>query len=106
MEGKGNGDQGRVREEPVSTLNWCNTARVLERHFLCSDVQDPRALADIFAKAEADLAARLHPDPYRGEQVYLMSFGCSLTAGCPNEKHQRHLMVPNGMYLFIVTRLV
>lgn len=73
MEGQGNGNQGRVREEPVSTLNWCNTAHVLKLSFLYSDVQDPRALADIFAKAEADLAARLHPDPYRGEQLYLTS---------------------------------
>ncbi|EKM59277.1 uncharacterized protein PHACADRAFT_25395 [Phanerochaete carnosa HHB-10118-sp] len=29
------------------------------------DVQDPRALAEIFGKAEADLAKRIHPDPYR-----------------------------------------
>ncbi|KAI0796996.1 hypothetical protein C8Q75DRAFT_802654 [Abortiporus biennis] len=29
------------------------------------NVQDPRALADIFAKAEADFAERRHPDPYR-----------------------------------------
>lgn len=32
---------------------------------LCRDVQDPRALAAIFEKAEADLAERKHPDPYR-----------------------------------------
>ncbi|KIP12778.1 hypothetical protein PHLGIDRAFT_9838 [Phlebiopsis gigantea 11061_1 CR5-6] len=29
------------------------------------DVQDPRALAELFDKAEAELSARLHPDPYR-----------------------------------------
>ncbi|GBE79881.1 hypothetical protein BKA93DRAFT_913552 [Sparassis latifolia] len=29
------------------------------------DVHDPRALADILVKAEADLATRAHPDPYR-----------------------------------------
>ncbi|TCD69994.1 hypothetical protein EIP91_005244 [Steccherinum ochraceum] len=29
------------------------------------NVQDPRALAVIFEKAEAELAERLHPDPYR-----------------------------------------
>ncbi|EPQ59163.1 hypothetical protein GLOTRDRAFT_70341 [Gloeophyllum trabeum ATCC 11539] len=28
------------------------------------DVHDPRALATILAKAEADLAAKQHPDPY------------------------------------------
>ncbi|KAM6496106.1 hypothetical protein JOM56_008812 [Amanita muscaria] len=28
------------------------------------DVHDPRALAKILAKAEADLAAKKHPDPY------------------------------------------
>lgn len=30
-------------------------------------MHDPRALAVIFEKAEAELAARLHPDPYRRE---------------------------------------
>jgi NADH dehydrogenase (ubiquinone) 1 beta subcomplex subunit 9 len=30
------------------------------------NVSDPRALAEIFAKAEADLANRSHPDPYIG----------------------------------------
>ncbi|KAI0340914.1 hypothetical protein BDW22DRAFT_366353 [Trametopsis cervina] len=29
------------------------------------DVHDPRALASILEKAEADLAERAHPDPYR-----------------------------------------
>ncbi|THG98334.1 hypothetical protein EW026_g3829 [Hermanssonia centrifuga] len=29
------------------------------------DVRDPRALAAILEKAEADLAERIHPDPYR-----------------------------------------
>ncbi|KAI0940095.1 hypothetical protein AcW1_004906 [Taiwanofungus camphoratus] len=29
------------------------------------DVHDPRALAEILAKAEADLAVKIHPDPYR-----------------------------------------
>ncbi|KAG9011530.1 hypothetical protein FRB94_008099 [Tulasnella sp. JGI-2019a] len=28
------------------------------------DVKDPRALAEIFAKAEAQLKNTLHPDPY------------------------------------------
>ncbi|KAG8988530.1 hypothetical protein FRB90_001345 [Tulasnella sp. 427] len=28
------------------------------------NVKDPRALAEIFAKAEAQLADKLHPDPY------------------------------------------
>ena len=31
-----------------------------------SNVHDPRALAAILEKAEADLAAKLHPDPYTG----------------------------------------
>ena len=35
------------------------------------DVHDPRALADLFDKAEADLAKRLHPDPYRRELLVL-----------------------------------
>ncbi|KAJ3551750.1 hypothetical protein NM688_g4524 [Phlebia brevispora] len=30
------------------------------------DIHDPRALAEILAKAEADLAKRKHPDPVRG----------------------------------------
>ncbi|OJA07662.1 hypothetical protein AZE42_09569 [Rhizopogon vesiculosus] len=29
-----------------------------------SDVTEPRALAQIFEKAEASLASKLHPDPY------------------------------------------
>ncbi|KAI0700569.1 hypothetical protein BC835DRAFT_1326732 [Cytidiella melzeri] len=29
------------------------------------DIHDPRALAAILEKAEADLAKRAHPDPYR-----------------------------------------
>ncbi|KAK7695391.1 hypothetical protein QCA50_000027 [Cerrena zonata] len=29
------------------------------------NVHDPRALATIFAKAEADLESKRHPDPYR-----------------------------------------
>ena len=29
-----------------------------------SDVHDPRALAEILQKAEVDLAAKQHPDPY------------------------------------------
>ncbi|KAH8096740.1 hypothetical protein BXZ70DRAFT_334374 [Cristinia sonorae] len=33
------------------------------------DVSDPRALAAIFAKTEAELAARRHPDPYRREFI-------------------------------------
>lgn len=31
------------------------------------DVHDPRALIQIFEKAEAALASRKHPDPYRRE---------------------------------------
>lgn len=31
---------------------------------VCRNVQDPRALAAILEKAEADLAAKQHPDPY------------------------------------------
>ena len=36
------------------------------------DVHDPRALATIFAKAEADLDARKHPDPYRRESLFFL----------------------------------
>lgn len=31
------------------------------------NVHDPRALAIVLEKAEADLAAKKHPDPYIGE---------------------------------------
>ena len=34
---------------------------------LKSNVHDPRELATILQKAEADLAEHLHPDPYRRE---------------------------------------
>lgn len=34
---------------------------------LSSNVHDPRALAEILQKAEANLAAKQHPDPYIGE---------------------------------------
>lgn len=33
--------------------------------YVNSDVHDPRALAAILEQAEADLAKRLHPEPYR-----------------------------------------
>ena len=39
------------------------------------DVHDPRALATIFNKAEAALAERKHPDPYRRKSLYYLSNG-------------------------------
>lgn len=41
------------------------------------DVHDPRALAQIFDKAEAALADRKHPDPYRREYS-----ACSVLLWC------------------------
>ena len=39
-----------------------------------SDVHDPRALADILQKAEAQLAAKQHPDPYIRESHLRFDF--------------------------------
>ncbi|GJE84321.1 LYR motif-containing protein [Phanerochaete sordida] len=45
---------------------WRGKALVVRAEFDRNrDVHDPRALADLFDRAEADLAKRLHPDPYR-----------------------------------------
>ncbi|KAF8555372.1 NDUFB9, NADH-ubiquinone oxidoreductase [Imleria badia] len=44
---------------------WRGRAMVIRAEFERNrDVHDPRALAEILQKAEADLAAKLHPDPY------------------------------------------
>ena len=43
------------------------------------NVQDPRALATIFAEAEAALADRKHPDPYRRKFQYCFAASLSLT---------------------------
>ncbi|KAI0920961.1 hypothetical protein AcV7_002957 [Taiwanofungus camphoratus] len=45
------------------------------------DVHDPRALAEILAKAEADLAVKIHPDPYRREYNY-HSYSADWTKKC------------------------
>lgn len=49
---------------------------------VCSDVQDPRALAQIFEKAEAELAARAHPDPYRREYRARLLRRCPANLAC------------------------
>ncbi|KAI0080625.1 hypothetical protein K474DRAFT_146347 [Panus rudis PR-1116 ss-1] len=54
-------------------LDWCVRRDIWRGRALAiraefernRDVHDPRALAEIFAKAEAHLASRKHPDPYR-----------------------------------------
>ena len=64
---------GRVREEQVRTYRFSTYSTLTPSliviqtlvHSPFRDVHDPRALAAIFAKAEADLADRKHPDPYR-----------------------------------------
>ncbi|KAI6042752.1 NDUFB9, NADH-ubiquinone oxidoreductase [Pisolithus marmoratus] len=44
---------------------WRGRALMIRAEFERNrDVHDPRALAQIFEKAEAELAARQHPDPY------------------------------------------
>jgi hypothetical protein len=40
--------------------NVCNLHLTFKRR----NVRDPRALAEIFERAEAQLAAKQHPDPY------------------------------------------
>lgn len=49
-----------------------------------SDVHDPRALAEILQKAEADLAAKQHPDPYIREfSLDTWSLSSSLAVSSP-----------------------
>jgi len=56
----------------TNSLNWCirrdvwrDRAIEIRQEFEKNrHVRDPRALAQIFAKAEAQLAETLHPDPY------------------------------------------
>jgi hypothetical protein len=48
-----------VRVVFLSNGETCMTADLL-----CRNINDPRALASIFEKAEADLAVKRHPDPY------------------------------------------
>ncbi|KAI5993560.1 NDUFB9, NADH-ubiquinone oxidoreductase [Pisolithus albus] len=44
---------------------WRGRALMIRAEFERNrDVHDPRALAEIFERAEADLAERQHPDPY------------------------------------------
>lgn len=43
------------------------SVRTILMMHICSDVTDPRALAEILERAERDLVARRHPDPYIGQ---------------------------------------
>ncbi|KAH7907500.1 NDUFB9, NADH-ubiquinone oxidoreductase, partial [Hygrophoropsis aurantiaca] len=44
---------------------WRGRAQLIRAEFERNrDVHEPRALAQLFEKAEADLAQRVHPDPY------------------------------------------
>ncbi|KIK96057.1 hypothetical protein PAXRUDRAFT_826367 [Paxillus rubicundulus Ve08.2h10] len=44
---------------------WRGRAQMIRAEFERNrDVHEPRALAQIFKKAEAQLAEKLHPDPY------------------------------------------
>lgn len=58
-----------VRTETADTWNL----------FSLRNVKDPRALAEIFAKAEAQLADKLHPDPYIRAFEYAIPFSRHLT---------------------------
>ena len=55
----------------------------------CRDIHDPRALAQIFAKAEADLADRKHPDPYRRKCPSHRNFDCVQTRGHSSSRGSR-----------------
>lgn len=61
-----------------------------------SNVHDPRALTEILEKAEADLAARAHPDPYRRMHTYIF-YACLLLIHVLTQL-LRHLMARNGMF--------
>lgn len=58
-----------------------------------SNVHDPRALAKIFQKAEADLAARQHIDPYIRT---LQSQGLSLSSCARTANHQITSTAPDA----------
>lgn len=54
----------RLRSTPGSISHVRTETADTWTCFLVRNVKDPRALAEIFAKAEAQLADKLHPDPY------------------------------------------
>ena len=63
---------------------------------LYSNVHDPRALAAILQKAEADLANMKHPDPYIREFSWLNS-----VVGCLVQIRLQHRLLPevqNGVF--------
>jgi len=49
---------------------------------MISDVHDPRALATILEKAEAELASKKHPDPYICEVTLILSVETVLIPSC------------------------
>ncbi|KAH9947170.1 hypothetical protein B0H21DRAFT_739873 [Amylocystis lapponica] len=54
----------------VSRPLWRAKALAIRAEFERNrNVHDPRELAEIFNKAEAQLAERLHPDPYRPSEA-------------------------------------
>lgn len=63
----GDADSGGIREEPVLSRIRTPSVRTILMMHICSDVTDPRALAEILERAERDLVARRHPDPYIGQ---------------------------------------
>jgi len=60
---------------------------------LYSNVHDPRALASILHKAEADLARMRHPDPYIRELDGQCRYDCLLKQGYSTECSRRYKMV-------------
>ena len=53
------------------------------------NVHDPRALATIFAKAEAALADRKHPDPYRRKYGCYPTGSLTFNHGPPSSRGSR-----------------
>ncbi|KAH9833694.1 uncharacterized protein C8Q71DRAFT_712299 [Rhodofomes roseus] len=80
--------QGLYRRYLNNELNWHVSRDVWRGRAIAvraefernRNVHDPRELAVILQKAEADLAERLHPDPYRRECWQLTSRYNRLTA--------------------------
>lgn len=75
------------------------------------DIHDPRALAEIFAKAEAGLASRKHPDPYRREYLYCGILSLALNRSLSSPRGSRgHQMVrpwlaaPNILHAHVLHR--
>lgn len=94
---KSDDDKGRVRTQQVSWTIQIHLQFLYAYPTRNRDVHDPRALAQILEKAEAELAQKLHPDPYIGKLSYT-SFIPTVEVG--HFQHLLCLVARNGRYPF------